>query len=72
MSDIPEDILAIAASVFGRDEIARAILAERERCAKIAETSYGGLASLKACHHIADAIRSTAARPTSAPEPNST
>lgn len=60
--DIPEDVFDIAAIELGgpgihvhinsygmmRERLARAILAERERCAKVAETYYD---------HVPDALR---------------
>ncbi|TBW33579.1 hypothetical protein EYW49_20065 [Siculibacillus lacustris] len=65
MTDIPEDVMraarAVAKGMFDPidvEEIARAILAERERCAKIAE---GWEATMRRGQYIDDALKSVAA-----------
>jgi len=84
MSDIPDDIRATAAAIAAkaneccyrmdgyeediRDQIAEALMAERERCAKIAEDKTGRFwrwgpnfntrVAQRTCEEIAAAIRS--------------
>lgn len=64
MTDIPDDIMKAAREHFGAhadpyEDIARAIMAERERCAQIAEhlNGWGSCGSNGHAEHIARIIR---------------
>lgn len=66
MSDIPEDIMRVATNCLHNDwpdlrgGIARAILAERERCAQIASHASGVSASIHRDPGMRGACRATA------------